>query len=173
MRGVKTFAAVSTLAALLVMACGEDEPVDVTGPYWVDYNWDVASDTFDVADNRHCPGSMTIFEQAGEDLSGHFSAVSSSCEIISSGPFTATLDSDGAITSPDLFVEFFSIDGEACVVTDGVTEMRGQLSGDELTLRTAAEFLCDDAAGVYDIWFDLRVVGTHGGWPEFAADPSD
>jgi hypothetical protein len=159
MRKVTAFATVLALVALHVIACGEDEPIDVTGRYSVDYESDFASDSMDFTDYLVCPGTITIVEQTGGDFSGAFTAIGLVCESVTGSTFTGTVESNGDITSPDLFEEFFDLESQNCVLSDGTTELQGRLSGVWLTLQTTVEFLCEDASGFHDAWFDFQVSG--------------
>jgi hypothetical protein len=159
MRRFASFAAALTLGSVLVMACSEDDPVDITGTYTVDFEWDFVSDSLNQTGNIACFGTITVFEQAGGDFDGNFSTSDPDCDFVSGGTFSGTVGSDGTVTTSDLYEEFFALEQEVCVLTGGTTEMRGQLSGDDLTLRAVGEWLCNDF-GVYDITVDFQVSGT-------------
>jgi hypothetical protein len=141
------------------LGCGGDDggpPTEgLAGTYSATFAYSVELGApFSLSDSRTCDATVTIDDQPGGELSGHFSIVDDACLLEpDAGDISGTVDSEGNVSMVGLYATVVEFDFYDCGIADGSTVMNGQRTRAGFTVDANATFAC--AAG------NLNTVDVH------------
>lgn len=146
----------SAVLVVLTAACGGDDPTgpsipDIIGSYGGEWSLTVENRNTGESATVTCPGSITVDSQTEESFSGSYRIdAEGDCDTSDSGTVDGDVRSDGGInlslgSASGSTADFEDITG--CTVTEGDSELTGNISGGSMTID--AEFFadCPDGSG--------------------------
>lgn len=152
------------LAAAFAIACGDDDPVVVTGNYSADFAWEIVETSSGDTLDGDCVSLLLINDQTGSNFTGSFDVPDDEtnpgldCPMApASGLLAGTVNSSGVLSISGVFAPFFGLDDEPdCTITPRDPPLDGSASGG--TLRGTAEgFVQCDFGGALPETFDVTL----------------